>query len=99
MNGLGKRKQSSKRRNKVSAGALNDSNGDNSEVLITQVKNTKKIIQYDPELIKKQEEERKKHEELQKQINEIRDKLNFETKQRQNIIALKTQEIQKKKRK
>lgn len=85
MNGLGKRKQSSKRKIKASAGKLNDSNGDDSEVLITQVKNKKKIIQDDPELIKKQEEERKKHEELQKQINEIRDKLNFETKQRQNI--------------
>ena len=64
MNGLGKRKQSSKRRMKISSGVLNDSNGDNSDVLITQVKNKKKIIQDDPELIKKQEEERKKHEEL-----------------------------------
>ena len=99
MNGLGKRKQSSKRKIKVSAGKLNDSNGDDSEVLITQVKNKKKIIQDDPELIKKQEEERKKHEELQKQINEIRDKLNFETKQRQNIIAIKIQEIQKREEK
>jgi hypothetical protein len=58
MNGLGKRKQSSKGKKKVSSGALNDS-GENSDVLITQVKNTKKVVQEDPELKKKEEEEKK----------------------------------------
>ena len=60
MNGLGKRKASSKRKEKKSAGKLADSGLNDSKVLLTEVNPKKKIVQEeDPEIKAKQEEEKK----------------------------------------
>ena len=94
-----KNKDSSKAKTKKTNDKNGDSNGEVKEgVLLTEVINEKTIVQEDPELLAKEQEEKKKHTQLEKEIKEAQEKLNFEQNQRQHIITLKKNEIEKKKR-
>lgn len=97
MNGLGKRKDNEKKKKKKSANQSPDGKDENkAKTLITEPSPKKKGDKEDPELKAKEEEQLKKQAELKQQIQELKDKLQFEQDQRQKIITLKKQEIDKK---
>ena len=104
MNGLGKRKASSKGKKKKALEQSPKSDGDNNNTNnpgeeSAQNKSKKKEVKevkVDPVLKAKIEEEQKKHIELQNKIKELEQKLNFEKSQREKIITFKKQEIEQK---
>ena len=104
MNGLGKRKASSKGKKKKGLEQSTKSNGDNNNTNnpgeeSAQNKTKKKEVKevkVDPVLKAKIEEEQKKHVELQNKIKELEQKLNFEKSQREKIITFKQKEIDQK---